>query len=89
MHKHHELKIEPEYFAQAKMGKKNWEFRKNDRRFHCNDTVTLREYDPFTEKYSGEELRGRIVYVLEAFHPAMHPDYCIFSWEPDESTSGK
>ena len=50
--KTHELKTDPDVFAQSYAGKKEWEIRYNDRDFKIDDFLILRE-----TKYSGEEMK--------------------------------
>ena len=59
----HELKCWPEYFAEVKAGRKRFEIRQNDRDFREGDRVVLREYEPSTDRYSGEALAFRIGYM--------------------------
>jgi len=61
---HHSLKIWPPYYEAVGSGRKTFELRKNDRGFQAGDTVTLREWDPDREKYTGNELTYQIGYVL-------------------------
>jgi hypothetical protein len=61
----HELKTWPEYFQAVKYGFKNFEVRKNDRKFNNGDYVKLREWNPEEEKYTGEVLTKRIGYILQ------------------------
>ena len=41
----HELKIDPKYFELVQDGIKNWEIRKNDRKFKVGDILRLKEYN--------------------------------------------
>lgn len=59
----HELKTSPEYFAALFNGRKNFEYRRNDRGFQAGDTLRLREWDQ-EAGYSGRELSRRVTYVL-------------------------
>lgn len=76
MKMHHNLKILPEYFNIAVSGRKTFEIRKNDRGFKSWDTVTLQEYDPESETYSGREFSAQIGYVT-AYE--QQPGYVVFS----------
>lgn len=55
----HELKCWPEPFGQLASGIKTAEFRLDDRGFRAGDSLLLREWSPFSEKYS-----GRCLYAL-------------------------
>jgi len=61
----HELKIYPQYFRAVLERRKTFEVRKNDRHFEVGDSVCLREYDPFTDKYTGRMWYGDITYILD------------------------
>jgi hypothetical protein len=59
----HQLKMWPEYFQVAWVGDKPFEIRKNDRNFKERDEITLAEYDPLVDDYTGREIHGIIDYV--------------------------
>lgn len=61
--KHHDLKIWPEYFERVLDGTKTFEVRLNDRDFRDGDTVTLKEFEPSKDKYTGREASFTIGYV--------------------------
>ncbi len=60
----HDLKCWPQYFQAIKRGDKTFELRKNDRPFHAGDTLRLREFDPATCAYSGDELIKYAPYIM-------------------------
>ena len=67
----HELKCWPIFFQAVKRGEKTFELRSNDRNFHLDDTLWLREYRPQNGEsempgYTGEELRVKVTYVLSS-----------------------
>ncbi|RKJ45990.1 DUF3850 domain-containing protein, partial [Butyricicoccus sp. 1XD8-22] len=49
----HELKIYPEYFKEVICGKKTFEIRRNDRGYKVGDILSLKEFDPKTNEYTG------------------------------------
>jgi hypothetical protein len=61
--KHHDLKSLTEHFLPVLEGLKTFEIRRNDRDFQVGDSVTLHEYDPATNTYSGASLSGLIGYI--------------------------
>ena len=63
----HYLKTIQPYFSEIKKGTKTFELRYNDRNFKVGDEVYLKEYDTENDRYSGEEIRCEITYVLENF----------------------
>ena len=78
----HELKTWPEYFEAIWDGRKNFEYRLNDRDYQVGDLLHLREYDPHTSEYSGREIVRSVTYVL---FPLFNTDpslCCIMSLGP-------
>jgi len=75
---HHELKCWPEYFQKVWDGQKPFEVRNNDRNFEANDSVTLMEWDPKTENYTGRKITALIGTVITeaAF---CRKGQCVFS----------
>lgn len=61
----HQLKCWPEYFQAAWVGDKTFEIRKNDRNFKERDEVSLLEYDPKEEDYTGRTIHGMIRYITD------------------------
>jgi hypothetical protein len=64
----HDLKIWPDSFTQVWLGKKRGEFRRNDRDFHADDILILREWQPATvarreHGYTGHALRVHVTHV--------------------------
>ncbi len=78
---HHDLKIWPVFFQRHVDGKKNFEIRKNDRNFDAGDTLTLREWDPTHEKYTGRWIEGEIPFVM-AEVMGLKEGYCAFTFIP-------
>jgi hypothetical protein len=44
---------------------KHFEIRKNDRNFKERDEITLQEYDPKDDDYTGREIHGMIRYITD------------------------
>lgn len=61
----HKLKSWPEYFEAVYTGMKTFEVRNNDRNFMVGDVVTLWEWNPKTETYSGRWAKGMITYKTD------------------------
>ncbi len=78
----HELKTWPLYFEASWRGVKDFEFRKNDRRYCTGDVLYRREWSP-ESGYSGRWLRSLVTYVLDSSFPEAAvgvPDgYCVMS----------
>ncbi len=49
----HELKTHPGHFTMVQCGDKPFELRKDDRLFHKDDLLILREFDPDEGVYTG------------------------------------
>ena len=60
----HRLKITPNHFYEVLSGRKNFEIRKNDRKFRIGDFVVLEEFKPIGKKYSG---RAVLVCITDMF----------------------
>lgn len=86
----HELKTHPKPFLALRFGYKNYEFRKDDRdpRFELGHVLILREWDPVTKKYSGEEELRRIGHVMRGSY-GMPAGYCVMSWGSSEIGKAK
>lgn len=77
----HALKTWPGYYAQVASGKKPFEVRKNDRDYKTGDRVLLQEFDPNTEKYTGNEMEFRIGYILQGPGFGIQNGFCVFTLE--------
>lgn len=78
----HALKTHPDYFAEIKSGKKNFELRKMDRPFKVGDKLHLQEWNPVTETYTGEEMQFNIGYILkDAEKMGLKKGFCIIGLE--------
>lgn len=63
--KEHVLKTAPKFFDAVLQGVKPFEVRRNDRDYREGDVLVLREWYPGAHRYSGRELRRRVMYVLQ------------------------
>ena len=61
----HELKCWPEYFGAVRRGEKPFEVRKWDRPYAVGDTLRLREYEPKSGEYTGDEITREVTYLLD------------------------
>lgn len=87
--KHHDLKLETEFFEPAISGKKNFEVRFNDRDFASGDTLTLREWDKEKFDYTGRLIDGSISYVLRDFEAGLKDGYVVFGYFPNGAIYGE
>lgn len=77
IHRFHFLKTWPEYYRAVVTGKKTFELRRNDRNYRAGDIVILREYDPASGQFTGDEISFRISYVTD-FRDALKTGYVAF-----------
>lgn len=76
----HELKTWPEYFVPITEGRKNFEYRKNDRGFEVGDILLLREYEPDgMGRYTGRFVERHVTFVLLGPLMGVPPGYAILS----------
>ena len=72
----HRVKIWSEYFPAVLEERKPFEWRKNDRNYQVGDMLILEEWNPETEKYTGNSIRTFITYVAENVFE-MTDGYCV------------
>lgn len=81
----HTLKSWPEFYTAAAVGTKTFDLRRNDRDFRVGDKVTLKEWQPSAQRYTGRELVRTIAYILRAENTAatigLKPGYVILGLE--------
>jgi len=80
--KAHVLKIWPIFFDAVARGEKSFEVRKNDRDFQPGDEVTLKEWNPKTEEFTGRELNRLIIYVFKGGSFGVQEGFVVFSMLP-------
>lgn len=59
----HELKLSDEFFDHVRIGKKNFEIRRNDRNYRVGDHLLLKEWNGV--RYTGRTLLRKIVYITD------------------------
>ncbi len=85
MPKVHNVKSWPQYFAPIKEGQRTHDLRRNDRDFQVGDTMLLAEFDPQSQKYTGETCEVEITSMTSMSQPcavsseALDPAFCILS----------
>lgn len=78
----HKLKTWPKFYKDIVSGLKPFEIRKNDRGFKVGHTLTLEEWDPSTEQYTGNSRVVRITYLLESNQVwGLEDGYCLMAHE--------
>ncbi len=75
----HLLKTWPEPFQAIFLGRKAFEYRRDDRGFQVEDILRLEEWDPKTHEYTGRWLKATVLYI--ARYPAfgVPEGYCVMS----------
>lgn len=61
----HELKILPEYYHAVVKGIKTFEIRNNDRNYQVGDRLILKEYNPFKQAFTGNEIEKEVVFITD------------------------
>lgn len=81
----HEIKMWPEFFQAAWVGKKPFEIRNNDRDFKVWDEIVLQEWEPADNtkndglaQYTGREIEGVIIYITDY---QQKPGYVVFAYD--------
>lgn len=60
-----EKKIWPEYFRKIQSGEKTFELRLADWECSPGDILILKEWNPKTNTYTGNEIKKEVTYVLK------------------------
>lgn len=76
----HTLKSWPSMFANVVKGVKTFELRINDRDFHVGDCLVLQEYEPDTQRYTGEHFAVRVTYVTTCWMSKGWVAMAIIPW---------
>lgn len=87
----HELKCWPEFFSAIASGDKRHDLRRaTDRQLEVGDRLRLKEFNPETSTYTGQEQMVLVTYITSEekqcalSNEALHPDFCILSIVPIE-----
>jgi hypothetical protein len=75
----HDLKTHPEPFSAIRCGVKKYEIRKNDRNFKVDDILRLQEYNPETNKYTGQQEYCKISYITPGGGYGLPSTLCVLS----------
>lgn len=75
----HDLKCWPDQFKRIRAGQKTHEVRRADRPYAVGHVLALREWDPATETYSGEQLLAAVTHLTEPGTFGLPPDLCVMS----------
>lgn len=78
----HNVKCWPAFYRDIKNGIKNFDLRRDDRKYEVMDCLCLREYDPDKRNYTGRGITKQITYILRDF-PGIEKGYCILSLKDD------
>jgi ASC-1-like (ASCH) protein len=75
----HELKAWSAYFTAVRLGEKTHEVRVNDRGYAPGDALHLREWNPRTKKYTGDELLVRVTNITLGGNFGLPENLCCMS----------
>lgn len=87
--KTHSLKTWPQFFRSVRDRLKNFELRKHDRDFKVGDYLLLHEWDPKTERYTGQAEGRSIKYVLSGPAFGLMEGWCILGLDDKPFTVGR
>ncbi|MEI2358383.1 DUF3850 domain-containing protein [Mesobacillus zeae] len=59
----HELKLEKDHFGSVLAGLKTFDVRYYDRNYQVGDILVLKEWDLFSESFTGREVEKKITYI--------------------------
>lgn len=75
----HKLKTWPDYYHEVISGKKPFEVRYNDRNFQVGDTLSLLEWSPEFEDYTGKQCDFEVTYILEGGAFGIEEGYVVMA----------
>ena len=84
---YHDLKTWPVCFNAIWNGEKTFDVRNNDRDFHNGDELTLLEYDPQFQEYTGRSISAIITYICKLPPPLR--DFVGMQIEIRDKTQGR
>jgi hypothetical protein len=74
------LKVWPSCFAAVTAGTKPFDVRENDRDFQIGDQLTLCEYEPESEQFTGQTTTRWVSYVLRGGVFGIEPGWCVLGF---------
>jgi hypothetical protein len=77
----HYLKTWPEHYKDIVSGKKKAELRFNDRDFKVGDLLSLMEYNPETDQYTGSFVIVKVTHILEGGAFGLEKGFVMMSIE--------
>lgn len=80
MEKIHILKIWPEFYEKVISGEKTFELRKDDRGFRAGEYLYLREYQPYSQTYTGRSSYYQITYLMSGW--GLEKGWVVMSIKP-------
>lgn len=73
----HHLKVWTEFFDAIESGAKPFEVRRNDRDYRVGDMLHLRDYDPYTDTFSGRTAVRVVSYILKGGIFGVDPEFVV------------
>lgn len=74
----HHIKIWPRFYDEVAGGQKTSQLRRDDRNYNIGDQLTMEEYDPELEIYTGRTVRAFVTDKITDC-VGLIPEYCILS----------
>jgi len=84
----HSVKTWPKYFRAVSSGAKNFEVRRDDRRFQVGDILVLAEFNPATGRFTGRELERTVSYKMRGGLFGIIKGYCVLGLCETDSLAG-
>jgi len=75
------------FYGLMKAGVRNFDVRKNDRRFSVGDTITFMEYNHETKSITGKEYNVNVTYVEGNLTGGVNGDYIVIGFIPGYNVS--
>ena len=75
----HTLKTWPEQFQETSVGRKPFEWRKNDRDYQVGDYLHLHEYEPREKRWTGRHIIAEVTYILHGGEFDVPVGYCVMA----------
>jgi hypothetical protein len=76
----HKLKCWPQFYQDIFDDVKQFELRLDDRKYAVGDRIELKEFNPYTNKFTRREMVLFITYILKDF-PGIEKGYVIFGFK--------
>ena len=76
----HTIKCWPPYFGAVRRKEKNFDIRRDDRGYQKGDIVILREWEPDSKHYTGNDEHRKIKFILTGGQFGIEPGFVILGF---------